>query len=110
MNIVKLQMGKNETAYEAASKVILSKYEKTGESIVVTLRQKYEDWQPWENLTVLFINEPIDAIHSKYIWETDWWEGQKFVELLAAAPITRINLDDYAEFWLWPSSKENSDE
>ena len=94
---MELRFKDNETAYEAASKVILKRYG-VGESFIVQLRQKYDDFDPWEEFTVLLINEPIDPIHSKYIWETAWWEGQEFVELIAAAPVSKIRLDDNLEF------------
>ena len=98
---MELRFKDNETAYEAASKVILKRYG-SGESFVVQLRQKYDDFDFWEEFTVLLINEPIDPIHSKYIWETAWWEGQEIVELLAAAPISKIRLDNNPEFeFVW---------
>ena len=102
--MLEIRMNKGETAYDAVSKIIMHKYGDRGESIVVQLRQKYDEFDPWEELTVLLINDPIDPIHSKYVWETDWWFGQEIVELLAAAPISKIRLDDNSEFrFVWES-------
>lgn len=97
--MIRIRMNKGETAYDAVSKIIKSKYGNRGESIVVQLRQKYDDNDPWEELTVLYTNEGNDWRNRPYyIWETDWWEGQEFVELIAAAPVSDIKLDHESDF------------
>ena len=89
---MKLTWDKNSSAYAAASKAIFEKYKDINESIVVQLREKHREEDKWDDFTILFLNDGEDWANPKYIWEWDWWEGEKFVELLAAAPVGEIDI------------------
>ena len=105
---MRIRMSKGETAYDAVSKIIKSKYGDRGESIVVQLRQKCNDNEPWEELTVLYLNEGNDWRNRPYyVWEIDWWEGQEIVELIAAATVSDIKLDYDTDFlFIWEDDEK----
>lgn len=89
-----MQWDKNSDAYEAIEKVVLGKYANRGETIVVQLREKHLPNERWWTHTVLLLNDGEDWLNPKWIWETDWWEGEPYVELIAAAPVMDVDLDD----------------
>ena len=92
-----LHWSKNETAYDAAVKAITDRYG-CGESFVVQLRINDGYHHNLVNKIELLINDGIDFEHPDYVWEYDWWEGEEHIELVAAAPISEIELSEEQEF------------
>lgn len=95
---MKLQWNEQSSAYEAVRDKVLEKYGWTYESILVQIKIKYSEEKEYHDLTELLINDGPDSNTSDYIWENDWWEGQQDVELIAAAPISQIDLSVTEDF------------
>ena len=90
---MKLSWGHDETAYDAAYKVIKEKYpeiEAVSKSFVVQL-----DIGGYDLTTLLIDNREYSGADPKYVWETDWWEGEDDVYLLGVAPVEDIDLSKY---------------
>lgn len=87
-----LHLKPGETGYEAVEKIVLAKYGRRGESILVQLRTKHLENEPWYDQTELLLNDGEDCYTPKWIWEIDWWEGAPFVDLVAAAPVSQIDI------------------
>jgi len=91
---MKLTWDKDSNAYAAVEKIILDKYGSRGESIVVNLQLKYSCEDKYHFATTILLNDGIDCFNPDWIWEYDWWEGEQDVILLAAAPISEVELND----------------
>ena len=91
---MELTWNKDSNAYRAAAQAVLDKYGEGG-SFIVQLKIRYNLDEEWRDITELLIDEG-NYPDSNYIWEYDWWEGQRFVELIAAAPVSEI---DISEAW-----------
>lgn len=83
----------DDSAYDAVERVVLEKFKNCGASMVIQLRKKYGCEDDWEDCTELLLNDG-DWINPKWVWENDWWEGEDDVELIAAAPVFAVSLDD----------------
>lgn len=81
-----------DNPYNAIRKIVTDKYKNRGESIVVQLRTKYSCEDEYEEHTELLMNDG-DWMNPDYCWENDWWEGKDDIILVAAAPISEIELD-----------------
>ena len=91
---MKLTLDDNSNAYEVVEKIVLEKYKNRGESIIVQLRLKYGYEQKYYKITTLLLNDGEDCFRPKWVWEYDWWEGEQDVELIAAAPISDIDISE----------------
>lgn len=90
---MKLTWGPNETAYDAAYKVIKEKYpeiEVVSTSFVVQL-----DVGGYDLTTLLIDARSYSGDSEHYEWETDWWEGEDDVYLIGVAPVHDIDLSKY---------------
>ena len=85
---------KKSNAYEAVENIVLKKYGYLNDSIVVQLRTKYkcEGEDEWHDITDILLFD------KEYIWESDWWEGEQDVELIAAAPVAFVTLGNEWRF------------
>ena len=101
-----LKIDKKTTGYDAAEKVIFEKYGVMGESKVVQLRTKYKFDKDWTDITTLLLNDGTWS-EPDWIWEYDWWEGEEDVDLVAVAPVSRI---DISEDFAIEGEHENSDD
>ena len=89
---MKLDLAGYTNGYAAVEDAVLSRYAYTGESIVVELRTKYSHEKTYAQRTELLLNDGPDFLSPLYVWENDWWEGEQDIELVAAAPISRVRL------------------
>ena len=85
-----VQWGPGSDAYEAVEEIVLAKYGSFHGSFLVHLRTKYHEDDKWTNLSELFMDDGDDWMHPSFVWETDWWEGEQYVDLVAIAPIDEI--------------------
>ena len=81
-------------AYDAVEKIVLDTYGPLNASIVVQLQMKYDYEDNWEECTELLLNDGESWDNPEWIWENDWWEGQQDVDLIAAAPIYAVKLEE----------------
>lgn len=94
---MKITWDKYSTAYEAVRDVILNKYPYENDNFVVVLRTRHSKDDAWsDEFSELLYNDGKSWIPDdrKYIWDSDWWEGELEVELIAFAPVWRIRLGD----------------
>ena len=91
---MKLSWDLNETAYDAAFKVIKEKYpdiEAVSKSFIVQL-----DIDGYDLTTLLIDERPHSGLPPKYYeWETDWWEGEEDVYIIGVAPVSDIDLSKH---------------
>lgn len=77
---------RNEEGYDVADKILewrnaQKDYCRT--NFIVLLDYKYESDDPWYTSNELLT---IDA-EGKMIWESDWWEGERWIRLRGFTPI-----------------------
>ena len=80
------------TGYEAVEAEVLPLWQHTGESLVVELMIKYKHEPEYERKTELLLNDGPDWFTPRYVWESDWWEGQQDIILVGSLPVSRIRL------------------
>lgn len=61
--------------------------ERTREDYIVLIRLKAKELDDWR-----YINELLqyDGNEGRYVWLSDWWEGEPFVEMLGAVPVDEV--------------------
>ena len=89
---MRLTWDKDSDAYTAVENEIFKRYG-DGSSFIVRIKEKHMEEEKWYEITELLLNEG-SYDHPHYIWESDWWEGEQFVELVAVAPACRATLTD----------------
>lgn len=90
---MKLSWGPDESAYDAAYKVIKERYpeiEVVSKSFVVQL-----DIDGYDLTTLLIDAREYSGAPEHYEWDTDWWEGEDDVYLLGVAPVRDIDLSKH---------------
>ena len=86
----------SETPYEYFCNLIL-KDSGIIESFLVRLKIGDDD----DAINVLLM---LDQAPDNFIWETDWWEGEKTVELVGYIPLSDI-MPPYFEWFTVPESE-----
>ena len=92
--MVEIQMKAEMTGYEAVGAVVMAKMESLygfmNESILVRIGVKDAGDKEYRYSTELLINDGEDWTTPKYVWESDWWEGQDEIEVVWAAPVSEF--------------------
>jgi len=83
-----------QIGYKVISDAVIAKYGNFNESIVVQLRSKHSENAKWYETTELLINNGYDWEHPHWEWEDDWWEGELIIDLIAAAPVSQIDISE----------------
>ena len=92
---MKIYWDKNPSPYKSVAETLFEKRDYYGDSIVVQLRLRRRPSSPIEEHTVLYLRT---GHGNDYEWEYDWWEGEQEVELIAAAPISKVKLNEQFYF------------
>lgn len=87
----------NVSGYYGVEQAIIRKLgEIPPESLLVQIRTKHREDEEWRDITELLIQEGTSD-DPKWIWESDWWEGEQFVDLVAVAKIWQVDIsEDFA--------------
>lgn len=89
---IQMKAEKSLTGYEAAESLVMATMESLygfmTESILVRIGVKDSGDKEYRYSTELLINDGEDWATPKYIWESDWWEGQNEIEVVWAAPVS----------------------
>ena len=65
--------------------------------MLVTLRlQDDDDTEPWETTEILEL-DLYAADGGLFTWLSDWWEGQKYVEVLGFLPVDELSFHNLEE-------------
>ena len=84
-----------ETAYEAVQAAIFENIPNPVGSYLVQLKIKsaYEPDDKYIDLTELLIDDrESSSSDPKYVWESDWWEGEEDVIIIGVAKVEDIDL------------------
>ena len=65
----------------------IHKPDKVRQDYIVAIRMRHSDHGEWEYTNELLTLNEDDPFY--FIWDNDWWEGEKFVEILGY-----ISIDD----------------
>lgn len=96
-----LKLSDNVTGYEVVSKILLEELLLGQDSIVVQLRTRHTEEAEWRNITTLLLCDQFDDDDARchWVWEDDWWEGERFIDFVAAANVCDVDLGyEYAVF------------
>lgn len=97
-----MKISNPKNGYEAVEKAVMehmkSLYRFMNESILVRIGQRYSSDEEYTYSTQLLINDGIDWATPKYIWESDWWEGEQEIKIFFAAPISEFEFSPDERF------------
>ena len=88
-----LELSDKVTGYDVVRVILLEELLLGQDSIVVQLRTKHTKEAEWHNITTLLLCDVDDDTYH-WVWEDDWWEGERFIDLVAAANICDLDLSD----------------
>ena len=95
---MKLDLSNVIDPYDYIRQIILDRFPDAIESFVVELKIRYTSDEEYDDITTLLLNEGDDYLNSDYVWEYDWWEEERDVILVAAAPINDLILPKEWQF------------
>lgn len=93
-----LRLTPEQNGYDVVFEAIKDRFEDMWDSMIVQLKTKHYEDEEWDDTTELLINDGFDWEHPHWEWETDWWEGERFIDLVAAAKITDIDISESFAF------------
>lgn len=97
-----MRISNPQNGYEAVEKAVMEQmatlYGFTNESILVRIGKRYSHEDEYTYSTELLMNDGEDWATPKYIWESDWWEGEQEIKIFFAAPISEFEFSPDERF------------
>lgn len=84
-----------DSPYDQVVRTIEEWCQKHGyENMLVTLRLCTDSNFAWYTITEFL---EFDGSNVEFIWLNDWWEGERYVELLGFCPLSWLRFDNAKE-------------